>query len=166
MFDWLNTTEGPNVNEVTSAEPATHLYRVQHRLLTIKGGVIYLQFTKKNGTWTGWQFLVPRRLRSEVLQMGHNTALAGHLGQKKTREWILRDFYSHGLREDVKCWVMQCDTSEQLKPSTQPPGNAIGMMPVGGPLDRLATDVLGPLPETKQGNRYILVVTDHFTKMG
>ena len=31
-------------------------------------------------------------------------------------------------------------------------------------MDRLATDVLGPLPLTPRGNRYILLVTDHFTK--
>ena len=164
LFEWLNRTGGPNPEEVAAAAPATRHYWVQHRLLTIKDGVIYRQFTKKNGTWTGWQFLVPRSLRSEVFQMGHDTALAGHLGQKKTRERILRGFYWHGLREDVNCWVMQCDTCGQLKPPTHPPGKVIGAMPVGGPLDRLATDVLGPLPETKQGNRYILVVTDHFTK--
>ena len=37
-------------------------------------------------------------------------------------------------------------------------------MPVGAPLDRLGTDLLGPLPLTPRGNRYILVVTDYFTK--
>ena len=37
-------------------------------------------------------------------------------------------------------------------------------MPVGAPLDRLATDILGPLPLTPRGNRYILLVTYHFTK--
>ena len=37
-------------------------------------------------------------------------------------------------------------------------------MPVGAPLDRLATDVLGQLPETPRGNKYVLVVTDHFSK--
>ncbi len=31
-------------------------------------------------------------------------------------------------------------------------------------MDRLATDVLGPLPVTPRGNCYILLVTDHFTK--
>lgn len=36
-------------------------------------------------------------------------------------------------------------------------------MRVGAPLDRLATDILGPLPTTPRGNRYVLVVTDHFT---
>ena len=36
-------------------------------------------------------------------------------------------------------------------------------MTVGAPLDRLSTDILGPLPETPRGNRYILTATDHFT---
>lgn len=40
----------------------------------------------------------------------------------------------------------------------------LGRMTVGAPLDRLATDFMGPLPLTPRGNRYILVVTDYFTK--
>ena len=37
-------------------------------------------------------------------------------------------------------------------------------MPVGAPLDRLSTDILGPFPESNQGNKYVLAVTDYFTK--
>ena len=37
-------------------------------------------------------------------------------------------------------------------------------MPVGAPLDYLATDILGPFPESTQGNRYALAVIDYFTK--
>ena len=40
----------------------------------------------------------------------------------------------------------------------------LGEMLVGAPLDRLATDILGPFPESTKGNRYILAVTDYFTK--
>ena len=32
------------------------------------------------------------------------------------------------------------------------------------PLQRIAMDVVGPLPVTPRGNRYILVVSDYFTK--
>ena len=31
-------------------------------------------------------------------------------------------------------------------------------------MERTATDILGPLPETDKGNRYILVISDYFTK--
>ena len=34
----------------------------------------------------------------------------------------------------------------------------------GYPMERIATDILGPLPETDKRNRYILVITDYFTK--
>ena len=37
-------------------------------------------------------------------------------------------------------------------------------MQVGAPLDRLSTDLMGPLPLTPRGNRYILIATDHFSK--
>ena len=36
---------------------------------------------------------------------------------------------------------------------------------VGAPLDRIGTDILGALPLTPRGNRYILGVTDYFTKL-
>ena len=31
-------------------------------------------------------------------------------------------------------------------------------------MERVAVDILGPLPVTERGNRYILVLTDCFTK--
>ena len=35
---------------------------------------------------------------------------------------------------------------------------------VGAPLERVAVDVLGPLPITEDENRYILIIGDYFTK--
>lgn len=34
----------------------------------------------------------------------------------------------------------------------------------GSPMERVAIDVLGPLPETDAGNHYILIAQDYFTK--
>ncbi|GFU73201.1 retrovirus-related Pol polyprotein from transposon 412 [Trichonephila clavipes] len=35
---------------------------------------------------------------------------------------------------------------------------------VGAPFERIAFDILGPLPRTASGNKYLLVVIDYFTK--
>ena len=35
---------------------------------------------------------------------------------------------------------------------------------VSRPLKHVAMDILGPLPETPRGSKYILVVSDYFTK--
>ena len=34
----------------------------------------------------------------------------------------------------------------------------------GIPMERIAADIMGDLPETENGNKYILVVSDYFTK--
>ena len=36
---------------------------------------------------------------------------------------------------------------------------------VGVPFERIATDIAGPFPVTENGNKYILVVADYFTKL-
>ena len=56
------------------------------------------------------------------------------------------------------------DTCAAVKPPVKKPKAALGQMPGEAPLDHLAIDFVGPLPESKKGNRHILVVTDHFTK--
>lgn len=35
---------------------------------------------------------------------------------------------------------------------------------VGGPMERVGLDIVGPFPVSNHGNKYILVVTDYFTR--
>ena len=46
----------------------------------------------------------------------------------------------------------------------QVPHAPLGIMPSGAPWDRISTDITGPLPVSNLGNKYILVVTDYFSK--
>ena len=94
----------------------------------------------------------------------HDAVLSGHLGHKKTREKILQQFYWYGVRDDVYDYVKRCDLCCSIKGPVRKPKAPLGEMPTGAPLDRLSTDILGPFPESSRGNRYILVVTDHFTR--
>ena len=110
------------------------------------------------------QFIVPRSLHNEVLYHIHNSLLGSHLGQKKTRGKALQKFYWSGIREDCNNWVSKCDECAKVKHPPRKPHAPLGEMSVGAPLDRLSTDILGPFPESTQGNKYVLAVTDYFTK--
>lgn len=68
------------------------------------------------------------------------------------------------MREDVEVWIQRCDVCAQSKLANRKPKAPLGSIPVGSPLDCVATDIVGPLPRTPRGNRYILTVTDSFTK--
>ena len=61
-------------------------------------------------------------------------------------------------------WVEKCDRCASVKKPPRNPRAPLGQMPIGAPMGRLATDILGLLPLTLRGNHYILLVTDHSTK--
>ena len=94
----------------------------------------------------------------------HNSLLSGYLGQKKTKEKLLQRYYRYQVRENVNLWVSRCDICGADKPPVHKPRAPLGSMPVGAPLDRLSTDLLGPFPRTPRGYRYVLVVSDQFSK--
>ena len=122
------------------------------------------RYVKQDGTGNYTQFVVPKVLRDQVLKAMHNSILSGHLGRRKTAEKLLQRFYWFQVRDSVKLWVAQCEICQCTKNPTKKAKAPLGKMTAGAPLDRLCTDILGPLPLTPRGNKYVLVVTDSFTK--
>ena len=54
-----------------------------------------------------------------------------------------------------------CATKKSPTQSSRAPMQTI---PAGYPMQVIAIDITGPLPESEAGNKYILVVGDYFTK--
>ena len=145
--------------------PSTRHYLCCWDELILKNGIIFRKFDKRDGSNSFLQLLTPNKLQKDVLLHMHNSILSGgHLGKKKTREKTLQRYYWFGIRDSVDKWVTLCETCGANKPPTASPKAPLGTMTTGGPLDRLATDILGLFPETKRNNRYLLVCTDVFTK--
>lgn len=68
------------------------------------------------------------------------------------------------MRENnISIHVSSCKICEKNRRPYRAAKAKMGNMTVGSPLERLSTDILGPLPETHRGNKYILTATDHFT---
>jgi len=164
VLKWVEKGDRPFGPDVCASSLATRHYWNSWSALKISHGVLFRQFTKKDGTGSYLQLVVPMSMRDEILHQMHNAVLSGHLGEKKTREKLLQQFYWYGVREDIRNWVRKCDTCGSIKTPSKTARAPLGKMPVGAPMDRLGIDVLGPLPETPRGNRHIIVVTDHFSK--
>ena len=164
VLSWVKKNERPKSAEVNLLSPCVRHYWTLWDTLVLQGGLLYRRFTKRDGTGTFLQLLVPQQMKKDVLNQMHNSVTSGHLGTKRTKQKILQSHYWFDLKEDVKLWVAKCDICAANKSPTKNPRAPFGAIPVGAPLDRLYTDILGPLPETPRSNRYVLVVTDHFTK--
>ncbi|PIK62874.1 hypothetical protein BSL78_00208 [Apostichopus japonicus] len=68
------------------------------------------------------------------------------------------------MRRDIEDWCRRCELCSRRKPPTPRSKAPMEIVKAGEPMQRVAIDVLGPLPETYNGNKYILVVADYFTK--
>lgn len=93
----------------------------------------------------------------------HNESTGGHLGVQKLRGKVKNRFYWPGWSGDVK-WCLECRECASPKTVGQAPRAPLQPSVTSRPHERVALDIMGPLPETPLGNRYILVISDSFSK--
>ena len=108
--------------------------------------------------------VVPVNRRQQVLQMGHSSSIAGHFGVKKTHAKIARHFVWPGLWTQVKAYVRTCEGC-QLAAKQHKSRAPLQPLPcVGEPFQKVAFDLVGPLPRTSSGHKYLLTAMCLFTK--
>ena len=94
----------------------------------------------------------------------HNHTTASHQGVNKTLASMKAHYCWPGLTSHVKKWVRICQECGAKKSWGKKRRSPLQQYIVCTPMEGLAMDILGPLPLTPHGNRYVLVVTDYFTK--
>ena len=110
------------------------------------------------------QIVLPKRYRKDVLKLAHDLPAAGHLGRDKTIQRIIRRFYWPTMFRDIATYIRNCPAC-QLTSKTGRAKAPMQPLPImGEPFQRIAMDIVGPLPKTRRGNEYILVVTDYATR--
>lgn len=164
VYQWVERGTRPPASEVTTAGPATRHYLLIWNSLVIHEGVLHRKTTQQGGTNPRLQVIVPDEMKEEIMKQMHDCQLSGHLGEKRTRKKLQQKFYWFNMRADVSLYVKRCDECVMTKGTTNPPKAPLGTLTTGSPWDRLSIDIIGPLPESSRGNKYILVATDHFTK--
>ncbi|GFW57301.1 retrovirus-related Pol polyprotein from transposon 412 [Trichonephila clavipes] len=82
----------------------------------------------------------------------------------KTLQKVRERFYSSNVRSDVEKCCRICDPCAARKGSRKRTRERLQLYNVGAPFERIAFDILDPLPRSSDGNNNILVVMDYFTK--
>ena len=132
--------------------------------LKLVDGLLYRQWEEVNTGTIKLQLVLPHSLIPIALEALHSGFGGGHFGVRKTLEKVRHRFYWPQLRQDVEEWCKRCSACAQTKPPTKSARAPLSSSKVGFPMERVALDIVGPLPLTKQGNKYILVVSDYFTR--
>ena len=164
---WLresSTRPDRDTVELRHESPCTRNLYLLWKQLVLRDGVLYKRWETNDKTQSYLQVVVPKSLQNTVMFAMHNSVTSGHLGFKKTYQKIRRRFYWYNLKDDVRNWIRKCGKCGARKRPVHTPKAPLSDIRVGAPLDRLDTDILGPLPTSDSGNKYILLVQDQFTK--
>ncbi|CAG2204118.1 unnamed protein product [Mytilus edulis] len=155
--DWDQVSKGTSFQKT--------IWRQWDRL-TINNGMLYRKFycsDKDDVDNFKLQLLVPKSHQKTVFKYFHDVPSAGHLGPDKMLSRIQQLFYWPAMKSSMTRYCKECDqcaARKSLKRNKAP----LGQYLVGEPMERVAIDILGPLPLTKRQNRYVLVLCDCFSK--
>uniref|UniRef100_A0A0G4H9A4 Integrase catalytic domain-containing protein n=1 Tax=Chromera velia CCMP2878 TaxID=1169474 RepID=A0A0G4H9A4_9ALVE len=109
------------------------------------------------------QLYVPAHLRETVMVMYYDHPMGGHITGRRLAESLLREFWWPGLWKNVGEWVEKCRPCQERR-AAAPQRTPHTLSVPTCPFQVVGIDVKGPLPLTKPGNRFVLVVTCALTQ--
>ena len=110
-----------------------------------------------------FQLVVPKAFQELILEMAHKTKYGAHLAYQKVLSKLQMRYYWPGMNRDLKDYIERCVPCARFK---QGPNRRGELHPVKARATwhMLGVDVVGPLTESTDGNKYIVTFIDYFTK--
>jgi Integrase zinc binding domain/Integrase core domain len=111
------------------------------------------------------QIVVPVSLRDRLLLLAHYPPISAHPGGKRLYASLRRHYYWPRMVSDVYQVVAKCEQCLQERLALRSPHGNLTLFPAQEPLGYIAIDILGPLNKPKNGNQYLLVIVNRFSKL-
>ena len=154
----------PKWEEISGGSRTLRNYWLQWDSLEVKNGLLHRRFENRKGDGAVLQLIVPETLKRDVWAAAHEHPLAGHFMTKKTLNRVRERFYWSGMGYNIGKWCRQCKQCSSRKGPKSRPKMTLKSYPSGEPLQRIAMDIMGPLPTSNAGMKYVLVIADYFSK--
>jgi transposase InsO family protein len=121
-----------------------------------KDGILEIQIQRNK-----WRVVCPPTFRNTIIWDTHNQA---HTGVFRTTKRVQLHWYWPNMNGQIRQLIKTCEVCQLGKNGgTHNPGSKQRLY-AGRPWQKVAVDLVGPLPETPRGNKWILVIMDHFTR--
>lgn len=104
---------------------------------------------------------IPTGNKQETLKFYHE--LTGHGGEKSLKYHITRKYEWRGLDTEIRKYISECELC-QLNGKNRKE-SSLWTVRASNQNEIWQIDMIGPLPESTNGSKYILTVIDNFTKM-
>ena len=115
---------------------------------------------KRDGTIV---ILVPYTMITEVLRLFHEGPITAHMAFDRMYALLRKRFYWDKMHNDIVNYCHACIKCNQFKTNKQTSNGFLIPIVTTKPFEIVAIDLIGPLHETEDGNKYVLVCVDLFT---
>ena len=159
---YINNGERPNKQQIRKHNPRIRRFLWEYSKLVLHNDVLYRK-KKDNLGNSILQLVVPSSLVPRVLKELHGDPSSGHFGAHRTIQRAESMCYWPFMNKEITDFCNTCTACESFRlpnPKHQAPLQPISTT---HPLEIVFADI-AELPITRRGFRYILVVTDHFSK--
>jgi len=102
---------------------------------------------------------------STILKDYHDSPLGGHSGVHKTYKRIRKHYKWKKMFKDIKAYIKSCTKCNKNKVNKPLQMPMIITDTAAKPFEKVYLDIVGPLPLSYKGNKYILTYQDDLTKI-
>ena len=165
VLKWVKDGSRPPFDEVTAHRKSTKYWWARFKSLHLcaKGLLVYTW--KEEDGKTRDRIILPESLQRLYMREIHDCPNAGHLGMSKTWARAKRsNFMWISMRDYVRQYVRGCIICQRTKPSFITRNSLLNQFPIGARLELIGMDLVGPLPCTKNKNKFILTIIDYWTR--
>ena len=162
ILNFLKNQVEPEVNALFLSSPGAKSYWINKQMFFLDKHGVLRNTPKKDGART--RLAVPVKLRETVMELCHELPSAGHKGTERTLSKIKDKFHWYNMSRDIRTFVLTCEVCSKHKKPTRNARCHMTPYHAGAPMERVHLDFMGPLPKTKKGNEYVLMMVNQFTK--
>lgn len=100
-----------------------------------------------------------------ILEEYHSNPISGHIGFHKTYKKVKSFYKWENMKKDIKKFIKQCKSCQENKLNRKKGRNPMEITSTSTEaFQKVSLDIVGPLPVTENGNKYILTLQDDLTK--
>ena len=109
-----------------------------------------------------WRVVPSPQQRTEVIMTCHRST--GHWGIRRTYNMVGLQYWWSNMRADVQTVLQMCIECSRARATFNAKPAELQPLEIQGLFARWSVDLLGPLPLSKRGNRYVIVMIEGFSK--
>ena len=110
-------------------------------------------------------YIIPPRLRHPVMEYFHKSLHTLHQGVERMIKLMKNRVYWPNMNNEIREYIANCRPCRVGKQTPNRREGYMQLFPVHKPFEIVHMDIVGPLPVTRSGNRYILTIMDRYSRM-